>query len=302
MKFTICSAFVTPQEIAEIAVAAEGCGFDVVAFVDHVSHPETISAPYTFSEDGIRPWNETAVWPEPWTMMSHVAALTTRVEFMTAVYVLPLRNPALVAQQVSTVSQLANRRIYLGVGSGWSSDEFNMAQQSFEGRGKRIEEMIDVMRSLWQGEMVEHHGRHFDFDRLIMLPKPSEPIPILFGGDADIILRRAARMGDGWISPPATIADSLGTVARLRQLLEEEGRTDDSFEFVLTVTDGDNLDEVKRAIDAGVDNIILTNPWLFEVFVSGGAVDDSAVEGKIDGVRRYAEKIIEPAKQFQKTR
>ncbi len=108
MKFTICPAFLSPQELTRIAVESEFCGFDVVAFVDHVAHPETLHTPYTFSEDGIRPWDETAVWPEPWTMMTHVAARTSTIELMTAVYVLPLRNPALVAQQVSTVSQLAD--------------------------------------------------------------------------------------------------------------------------------------------------------------------------------------------------
>jgi|TARA_B100001964_G_scaffold242673_1_gene318147 probable F420-dependent oxidoreductase len=294
MKFTICPAFLSPQELTRIAVESESCGFDVVAFVDHVAHPETLHTPYTFSEDGIRPWDETAVWPEPWTMMTHVAARTSTIELMTAVYVLPLRNPALVAQQVSTVSQLADRRIWFGIGSGWSVDEFMLTQQDFSNRGRRVVEMVDVMRRLWSGEMIEHHGEYFDFDRLVMQPTPVAEVPILFGGDAEPILRRAARIGDGWISPPANIADALKTAERLKTMLIEEGREKEPFEIVLTTIDGADKDAVSMAEAAGVDNIILTNPWLFEVFVSGGAYDDTDLQHKIDGVRRYADTIIAP--------
>ncbi len=294
MKFTICPAFLSPQELTRIAVESESCGFDVVAFVDHVAHPETLHTPYTFSEDGIRPWDETAVWPEPWTMMTHVAARTSTIELMTAVYVLPLRNPALVAQQVSTVSQLADRRIWFGIGSGWSVDEFMLTQQDFSNRGRRVVEMVDVMRRLWSGEMIEHHGEYFDFDRLVMQPTPVAEVPILFGGDAEPILRRAARIGDGWISPPANIADALKTAERLKTMLIEEGREKEPFEVVLTTIDGADKDAVSMAEAAGVDNIILTNPWLFEVFVSGGAYDDTDLQHKIDGVRRYADTIIAP--------
>ena len=294
MKFTICPAFLSPQELTRIAVESESCGFDVVAFVDHVAHPETLHTPYTFSEDGIRPWDETAVWPEPWTMMTHVAARTSTIELMTAVYVLPLRNPALVAQQVSTVSQLADRRIWFGIGSGWSVDEFMLTQQDFSNRGRRVVEMVDVMRRLWSGEMIEHHGEYFDFDRLVMQPTPVAEVPILFGSDAEPILRRAARIGDGWISPPANIADALKTAERLKTMLIEEGREKEPFEIVLTTIDGADKDAVSMAEAAGVDNIILTNPWLFEVFVSGGAYDDTDLQHKIDGVRRYADTIIAP--------
>ena len=294
MKFTICPAFLSPQELTRIAVESESCGFDVVAFVDHVAHPETLHTPYTFSEDGIRPWDETAVWPEPWTMMTHVAARTSTIELMTAVYVLPLRNPALVAQQVSTVSQLADRRIWFGIGSGWSVDESRLTQQDFGNRGRRVVEMVEVMRRLWSGEMIEHHGEYYDFDRLVMQPTPVAEVPILFGGDADPILRRAARIGDGWISPPANIADALKTAERLKTMLREEGREREPFEIVLTTIDGADKDAVSSAEAAGVDNIILTNPWLFEVFVSGGAFDDTDLQYKIDGVRKYADTIIAP--------
>lgn len=286
----------SPQELAAIAIEAEACGFDVIALVDHVVHPEDIHGEYTFSEDGTRPWDETALWPEPFAMMSYLAAKTNQIEFMTAIFVLPMRNPFLVAQHLSTISQLAQRKIWFGIGSGWSSDEFRLMRQDFGNRGNRGEEMVEILRKLWTGEMVEHHGEYYDFDRLVMLPRPASDIPILFGGEADVALRRAARIGNGWISPPWPVSKAVGTVERLKLLLIEEGRESEPFEFVLVASDWSEQDEMKRAEDAGIDNILCSNPWLNRAFIPGGTDDTSGLQTKIEGVRHYADMFIAPGK------
>ncbi|MGV6806549.1 MAG: LLM class F420-dependent oxidoreductase [bacterium] len=292
MKFTLCTAFQTPPDIAELAVEAESAGFDIFAFTDHVLHTETLKTGYAYSEDGTRPWGEDAQWADALTTMSYAAARTSTIEFMTAIYVLPMRNPFLVSQQLSTISQLSQRRIWFGVGAGWSLDEFELMEQDFKGRGKRSGEMIEILRKLWRGEMVEHHGEFYDFDRLIMLPKPAKEIPILLGGSADVVLRRAARLADGWVAPPWSLDDCLEPIGKLRSMLQEEGRENDSFEIVLTVSDISQRDDIERAAEAGVTNLICTNPWAMSAFVPGGNAEDLSLEDKKHAVRDYAAAFI----------
>ena len=294
MKFTLCTAFQTPREIAALAIEAEACGFDMFAFADHVLHSETTKAGYAYSDTGERPWSADAQWPEALTTMSYVAAKTTSIELMTAVFVLPMRNPFLVSQQLSTISQLAQRRIWFGVGAGWSQDEFELLQQDFDSRGKRCGEMIEVMRKLWLGEMVEHHGEYYDFDRLVMLPRPATDIPILMGGSADAALRRPARTADGWIAPPWPFDKCLKYIAKLRNMLKEEGRENESFEIVLTVSDVRQRSDLDIAAEAGATNIICTNPWAMQAFIPGGAGDVLDLQSKLEGVRQYANTVIRP--------
>ena len=274
MKFTLCTAFQTPREIAALAIEAEAFGFDMFAFADHVLHSETTKAGYAYSDTGERPWSADAQWPEALTTMSYVAAKTTSIELMTAVFVLPMRNPFLVSQQLSTISQLA--------------------QQECDSRGKRCGEMIEVMRKLWLGEMVEHHGEYYDFDRLVMLPRPATDIPILMGGSADAALRRAARLADGWIAPPWPFDKCLKYIAKLRNMLKEEGRENESFEIVLTVSDVRQRSDLDIAAEAGATNIICTNPWAMQAFIPGGAGDVLDLQSKLEGVRQYANTVIRP--------
>jgi probable F420-dependent oxidoreductase len=292
MKFTLAAPYVGIHEYVVIAIEAEKCGFDVMTIGDHVVNFESVTEGYTFNDAGERPWNEASDWPDVFSTMSYVAAKTHRIELMTSVLVLPMRNPLQVAQQISTVSQLAQRRIWFGIGVGWSGDECRLMGQDFGNRGRRSVEMIEIMRKVWQGKFVEHHGDYYDFDRLIMLPPPAMRIPILQGGAADVVLRRAAKFCDGWISPPWTVEESLKTVARIRTMLKEEGRDREPFEFVLVTTDWANPDSIKRAEDAGIDNLMCASPWLEQAFIPGGARDTSDLHVKLDGVRRFADAHI----------
>ena len=296
MKFTLCTAFQAPLDIAAMAVEAEECGYDIFGFPDHVLHTEVSKTGYSYSDSGERPWDASAQWPEALTTMSYIAARTRTIEFMTAIYVLPMRSPFLVSQQLSTISQLSNRRIWFGIGAGWSQDEFELLQQSFKNRGKRSGEMVEILRKLWSGEMVEHHGEHSDFDRLIMLTKPAAAIPILLGGSADVALRRTARIGDGWIAPPWPFEKCLEYADKLRAMLKEEGRENDPFEIVLTVSDISQRDDIKAAEEVGATNIICTNPWAMKAFVPGGTKDSNSLQLKLEAIREYAETVITPNK------
>ncbi len=154
----------------------------------------------------------------------------------------------------------------------------------FAQRGKRADEMIEVLHRLWTGEVVEHHGEHFDVPALEMLPAPTEPVPVCVGGLSEAALRRAAR-NDGWISDLHTIDELAAIRTRLDAYREEYGRSDRPFAVYGSAKDAWDLDGYRRLADAGVTHLV-TMPWYFYA----GAEADLA--GKLDGIKRFADDVI----------
>lgn len=285
MKFVVSLAFTDPLQLTALARAAEEAGFHGVALSDHLVHPERIRTPYPYTADGRPRWPAFTPWPDPFVAIGAMAAVTERLRFVTSIFVLPLRNPFLVAKSVGTAAVLSRGRVDLGVGAGWMREEFELAGQSFRGRGRRMDEMIEVLRALWAGGMVEHHGDHFDFERLEMSPVPPEPVPILVGGLSDAALRRAATLGDGWISDLHGTDELRGIVARLRRLRAGSERADRPFTVLAAVNDAADPAGYRRAADAGATHL-MTMPWLFY----GGPTDD--LDRRCEGIRRFGEDVI----------
>jgi probable F420-dependent oxidoreductase len=256
-----------------------------MSFSDHVVNPEQISTPYPYTEDGSRRWQPFTDWPDPWVTIGALAAITTRLRFTNNVFVLPMRNPFLVAKAISTAAIISENRVTPAFGVGWSADEFALMQQNFKTRGKRADEMLQIMRLLWSGEMVTYQGQHYQFDALEMNPAPSQLIPIWIGGISDPAMRRAARLGDGWVTDLQTSEDIIRSIARIQGWRREYGRQDLPFDVMATPSDAWTVDGYKRLADAGVTHI-LTMPWPFY----HGETDE--LDKKIDGVKRYADDII----------
>jgi len=286
MKFVTSLAFSDPTHFCEIARAADACGWDGIVVSDHVVHPEKIESPYPYTRDGSTRWEAPAPWPDPWVAVGAMAAVTERIRFTTGIYVLPLRNPFVVAKAVSTAAVMSGDRVTLGVGVGWMKDEFDLLDQSFRNRGRRMDEMIEVMRTLWAGGMVEHHGEHYDFGRLQMSPAPKARIPILIGGLSEPALRRVGRLGDGWISDIHTTQELREIVAKIRAYRDEHGRADAPLEVVAACSDAFEADDFRRLEDIGVTHL-QTMPWLMY-----GASTDS-LDDKVDGIRRFANDVID---------
>jgi len=286
MKFVTSLAFSDPTHFCEIARAADACGWDGIVVSDHVVHPEKIESPYPYTRDGSTRWQAPAPWPDPWVAVGAMAAVTERIRFTTGIYVLPLRNPFVVAKAVSTAAVMSGDRVTLGVGVGWMKDEFDLLDQSFRNRGRRMDEMIEVMRTLWAGGMVEHHGEHYDFGRLQMSPAPKARIPILIGGLSEPALRRVGRLGDGWISDIHTTQELREIVAKIRAYRDEYGRADAPLEVVAACSDVFEADDFRRLEDIGVTHL-QTMPWLMY-----GASTDS-LDDKVDGIRRFANDVID---------
>ena len=146
-----------------------------------------------------------------------MGAVTSKLRFYTNVMKLGSRNPLLLARQVGSVANLTNNRFGFGVGIGWAPEEFEWCGVPYAKRGKRVDEMIEVIKLVLAGGMVEFHGDFYDFDRLQMSPAPTEPVPFYVGGHTDVALRRAARVSDGWTSAMMTHAQLAETIGKLRR-------------------------------------------------------------------------------------
>lgn len=284
MKFCCSATFSHPEEMVALAQAADEAGWDTLAVSDHIVNPVETRSRYPYRKDGNRRWEMGTPWPDPWVTIGHLSALTKNLRFLTTVFILPARTPISVAKSVGTAAVLSGNRVDLGIGMGWMEEEFELMNVPFAQRGKRADEMIGILHQLWTGEVVEHHGEHFDIPALEMLPAPTEPIRVMVGGVSDHALRRAAR-NDGWISELQTIAEMADTRAKLDTYREELGRSDVPFSMYGSLKDAWDLDGYRRAAEAGLTHLV-TMPWYFY------AGPEADLAGKIDGVKRFADDII----------
>ena len=285
MKFVLSTSFSTVAHLTELAPVADTHGWHSMSFSDHVVNPAQINTPYPYTDDGSRRWQPFTDWPDPWVMIGALSTITKRLRFTNNIFVLPMRNPYLTAKAISTAAIVSQNRVTAAFGVGWSRDEFELMAQDFSTRGKRTDEMLEIMRLLWTGEMVEYQGKHYQFSAMEMNPAPSEPIPIWIGGISDPAMKRAARLADGWVTDLQTSADIIESIDRINNWRREYGRENEPFEVMATPSDAWDIDSYKRLQDAGVSHI-LTMPW---PFYHG---ESEQLEHKIDGIRRYADDII----------
>ena len=286
MKFWQSVAFTEAEQLLGVVKICEEVGFDGVMISDHLLHFEELQSRYPYSADGKPPsFSAATVWPECWSVIAAMAAVTKRIHFATNVYILPLRNPIEVAKAVSSVASFCGGRVMLGTGAGWMKEEFDVLGVDFQTRGKRFDECIQVLRKLWSGKMVEHHGRFFDFPRVLMCPVPRNPIPIYIGGMSAAALSRAARLGDGWIGAGQTPEQALETVKRLGQMRADAGRSRQPFEVITPLTVPAEVDTLKRLRDAGVGGTV-SYPFTFTIGPT------STLQQKRAYLEGYASKVI----------
>jgi probable F420-dependent oxidoreductase len=286
MKYTCAVPMCQIDQLVEIAKTAEEVGFDSIALPDSIFYMEKQSADYPYTADGSRMWDENTPWVDPLIAAGAMGAVTSSIRFYTNVMKLGSRNPLLLARQVGSVANLTNNRFGFGVGIGWAPEEFEWCGVPYAKRGKRVDEMIDVIKLVLAGGMVEFHGDFYDFDKLQMSPAPSAPVPFYVGGHTDVALRRAVRVGDGWTSAMLT-CDQLGEIiGKLNALLAEYDRADDPFEFQAVCVDKFGVDGHRELADVGVTDYI-GMPWVFD-----GHGFDAALEKKKDSLKRFADTYI----------
>ena len=285
MRFWQAVSFLEAEQLLDVARAAEEVGFDGAFVSDHVFFPGELVSKYPYAPDGVPYFDKDTPWLETFASIGAMAAVTKRLRFVTGVYILPLRHPLEVAKAAATVALLSGNRLALGVGTGWMREEFDALGREFAGRGRRMDEQIAVMRTVWRGGMVEHAGRHYRLPRLQMSPAPTAPIPILVGGASERALRRAATIGDGWVGAGNTPEEIPGILKRLGELRREAGRERAPFEVIVALTTPPDVDVFHRLEDQGVTGVV---SWPL-VFTVGPGASIAQKRGALEG---YANQII----------
>src|SRR5215470_5411211 len=199
MRFSYAESMCAPSHYLPLAKAAEEAGWSSFIVPDSICYPEVSDSKYPYTPDGDRRFLEDKPFLEPFSLIPAMAAVTNRLRFTTFVVKLPIRHPVLVAKSVTSVAVLSGDRFAFGVGSSPWIEDFQVCGQEWKSRGKRMDEMIEIIRGLARGGFYEFHGCHYDIASVKICPVPERPLPILIGGHAEAAPRRAARIGDGWM-------------------------------------------------------------------------------------------------------
>ena len=285
MRFSFAESMCDPSEYLPLAMAAEEAGYTSYVIPDSICYPEVSDSKYPYTPDGDRRFLEDRPFIEPFSLIPAMGAVTKRLRFTTFVVKLPIRHPVLVAKSASSVAVLTNNRFSFGVGLSPWPDDFRVCGAEWKTRGKRMDEMIEIIRGLTKGGFYQFHGKYYDVPSIKISPVPSEPIPILIGGHSEPALRRAARLGDGWMH--AGSDDVTLMIRRLAELRKEYGRDRQPFEIHVISFDAVTADGVRRLEDLGVTDVIVgvRNPYDRDT-------DSMTLAQKIEALRRYADDVI----------
>jgi probable F420-dependent oxidoreductase len=292
VRFSYAESMTSPAYYLPLARAAEDAGYDAMVVPDSICYPAESDTRYPFNPDGSREFLEDKPFIEPFSLIPAMGAVTERIRFVTFVVKLTIRNPVLVAKQATSVAVLTGNRLALGVGTSPWREDYDVLGVPWEGRGRRMDESLDIVRGLSAGGYFEFHGDHFDVPAIKMAPVPTEPLPILIGGHGEPALRRAARVGDGWLHGGGDPGDLPRLLGRLSELREEEGTSGRPFEIHVISLDAFTVDGVRRLEDAGVTDVIVGFRWPYEV-----GPDTELLDAKIDHLRRFAGTVMEEVRR-----
>jgi probable F420-dependent oxidoreductase len=294
MKFAYHATMCPADQYEPLAIAAEAAGFDTFTFPDSICYPQEGSDVYPYNDDGTRDFLEGVPFLEPFVIIPYLAAITRRLRFTTSVYKLAVHQPVAVAKQLSSLAVITGNRFGFGVGiSPWPED-FLAMQIPWEKRGKRMDEMMEIVNGLMSGEYFGYQGEIFQLDPIKLCPVPTEKVPLLVGGHAKPALRRAARLGDGWISAGSTI-EELSTMIDFIEAHRKELKRDHlPFEYQAMTAEAYSDEGLHKLANIGITEVIIafSNPY-------DGAPDTQTVEEKIGMINWYAQNVIEPYRKAQ---
>src|SRR6202161_2568364 len=279
-----------PSYYLPLARAAEAAGYDSMVVPDSICYPEVSDTTYPFNPDGTREFLEDKPFLEPFSLIPALGAVTKRLRVVTFVVELPIRHPVLVATEGPSTAVRTGTRLVLGVGSSPWREDYEVLGVPWEGRGRRMDEELAVIRGLSAGAYFSFHGEIFTIPNIKLSPIPSEPIPILIGGHSDAALRRAARAGDGWLHGGGDPAHLPGMLARLAELRRQEGTTGRPFEVHVISMDAYSVEGVRRLEEQGVTDVIVGFRGPYR-----GGPDLEPLNEKIASLRRFADQVIAKA-------
>lgn len=282
MRFGVPLGVVHHRAWRDVAVAADELGYESLWLPEHLVLPVAVSGQLRSDEEHPPVHPDIPVFDAP-SYLCHLAALTRRIRLGTSVYLLALRHPFVGARAFATLDVLSGGRAEVGVGAGWLRSEWTAAGIDPRTRGRRLDEAIDVCRQLWTNERIEHASEFWTFPQVGFEPKPVQAggPPLSVGGESFAALRRAARIGDGWLGMAHDPTTAAAQIATLRTEQEAAGRGDQQVTVTVMATPRDEA-ELDAFARAGVDRMVVS-PWAssrdavpgLERFAAAFAIDTS---------------------------
>lgn len=270
-----------PMAVRDYAQAAESLGYHHLLAFDHVlgANPD--------SRSDWRGYRHTDMFHEIMVLFGYLAGVTEIIELVSGIVILPQRQTVLVAKQAAEVDVLSGGRLRLGIGIGWNSVEYEALGEDFRNRGRRSEEQIEVLRALWTSKLVTYEGRWHNITDAGLNPMPVQrPIPIWFGGEADPVVRRVARLGDGWFPRIKPDDDGRALLEKMWTLARHEGRGPADIGIEAWVHIGDPLiDDWSSDLEAWIG--------LGATHVSVNTMNSglSSPDAHIDAISRFSEAV-----------
>jgi probable F420-dependent oxidoreductase len=281
MKFGVALGALNPRVHEDATLEAERLGFESAWLPEHLVFTRAMSrSPHPGEEHPPVP-PDTPIY-DAFAYLAYLAARTDTLRLGTHVFNVGLRHPFTVARGVQTVDLLSKGRFEFGIGASWLEEEWRATGLDFATRGRRVDEILEICKRLWTEPTVTHHGEFFSFDEVVFEPKPVQQPrpPILVGGESKAALRRAARLGDGWLGMGHTFESAAAQIDRLRALLAEYERPsagDPAFQIIVGGAVESRADAT-RWEDLGVTRMIVS-PW-------------RRSSDAVDGLRRFADRAL----------
>lgn len=284
MKFALLLGFSDYHDFPALAQAAEAAGFHSVCMPDSLFYPKATESEYPYNDtETIRQYIGAAAFIEPFIAMATMAAVTSRIRFYPSVLKVPVRQPLVLAKLLTSLAVVSNGRVALGAGlSPWKED-FTYNGVRFERRGVLMDECIAILRGAMTGEYFEHHSENYDFGPLKLNPVPAKPVPILIGGHAAPALKRAARLGDGWVSANSDYESLVKLTGELNGYRREYGSADrHDFEVHAIDSFAHKVEDFQRLEALGITEAAVM-PW-------NPRVRDR--QGQVDGIKRFGDEVV----------
>ena len=286
MRFAFAESMTDPSYYLPLARAAEEAGFDGFIVPDSICYPEVSDSTYPYTPDGKREFLEDKPFIEPFTLIPAMAAVTERLTFTTFVVKLPIRNPVLVAKSAASVAVMSDNRFNFGVGTSPWPDDYEICGVPWERRGKRMDEMIDIVQGLGTGEYFSYDGEIFTVPSAKICPVPTRPLPIMIGGHGEKALRRAARL-DGWLHAGGDPEQLDGLLGRLTDYRRELGREDAPFSTFVISIEAYSPEGIEKLEARGITDVIVGFRDAYAM-----AQDTQSLDEKIGAIQWYADEVI----------
>lgn len=285
MRFSVAESMCDISHYLPLAQAADQAGFATFALGDSILYPERAEVDYPYTETGDRSFLEGAPFIDPFQLFAAMSVVTEKIQFHTGVLKLPIRDPVLVAKQVSSLQVFTDERFILGVGlSPWPED-FQATGTDWASRGPRMDEMIQIIQGLMSGDYFEWKSEYYDIPRIKLCPTPKKCPPIIIGGHSKPAYRRAARYADGFTFISLTEEELVERLGYIHEMRKEYGRQDEPFIVYAGLPVAPSPDNIKRLEEIGVTDMAVgyRNPY---------EPDTMQLQDKIDWVKRFGDDVI----------